>query len=122
MAEGMPKLMHAALVVAMNKARYDSLPDDLRQIIDANSGRALSARAGRLWDTGVVETGRQRARERNNEIHFLAAEEQQRWMDAARSLDGDWVSEVESKGYANGAGLLREARQLVTKYSGQAAR
>ena len=25
-------------------------------------------------------------------------------------------------GYANGAGLLREARQLVTKYSGQAAR
>ena len=122
MAEGMPKLMHAALVLAMNKARYDSLPADLRQIIDANSGRALSARAGRLWDTGVVETGRQLARERNNEIHFLAADEQQRWMDAARSLDGDWVTEVESKGYANGAGLLRAARQLVTKYSGQAAR
>ncbi len=122
MAEGMPKLMHAALVVAMNKARYDSLPADLRQIIDAHSGRALSARAGRLWDTGVVETGRQLARERDNQIHFLSPEEQQRWMEKARGLDDEWISDVESRGYRDGAGLLREARQLVSKYNGQAAR
>ncbi|MNM90900.1 Sialic acid-binding periplasmic protein SiaP precursor [compost metagenome] len=122
MAEGMPKLMHAALVLAMNQARYDSLPADLRQIIDANSGRALSAQAGRLWDTRVEENGRQLARAQDNQIHILAPEEQQRWMDAARSLDGEWVSEVEGQGHANGAGLLKEARQLVAKYNGQAAR
>lgn len=118
MAEGMPKLMHAALVLAMNKARYDSLPADLRQIVDANSGRALSAQAGRLWDTRVVETGRQLARERNNQIHFLAAAEQERWMATARGLDGEWVAEVEGQGYANGVDLLREARQLVAGYNG----
>jgi TRAP-type C4-dicarboxylate transport system substrate-binding protein len=121
-AEGMPKLMHAALVLAMSQARYDSLPEDLRRIIDANSGRALSAQAGRLWDTRVVDHGRELARQRGNQIHFLAPEEQQRWMDAARSLDGEWVSEVESRGYRDGAGLLREARQRVSQYSGQAAR
>ncbi|MCQ4348874.1 TRAP transporter substrate-binding protein [Pseudomonas stutzeri] len=122
MAEGQPRLMHAALVLAMSRARYDSLPEDLRRIIDANSGRALSAQAGRLWDTRVVEIGRERARARGNQIHFLAAAEQQRWMDAARSLDGEWVSEVESKGYRDGAGLLAEARQLVDRYAEQAAR
>ncbi len=121
-AEGMPKLMHAALVLAMNQARYDSLPEDLRRIIDANSGRALSAHAGRLWDTRVVDTGRELARQRGNQIHFLAPEEQQRWMDAARSLDGEWVSELERQGYRDGAGLLREARQRVSQYSGQAVR
>ncbi|MBV2134222.1 TRAP transporter substrate-binding protein [Pseudomonas sp. MAP12] len=122
MAEGMPKLMHAALVLAMNQARYDSLPADLRQIIDANSGRALSAQAGRLWDTRVEENGRQLARAQDNQIHTLAPEEQQRWMEAARSLDGEWVTAVEGQGYANGAGLLKTARQLVAKYNGQAAR
>lgn len=121
-AEGMPKLMHAALVLAMSRARYDSLPEDLQRIIDANSGRALSAQAGRLWDTRVVENGRALARARGNQIHVLAPEEQRRWMDSARSLDGEWVSEVESKGYRDGAGLLREARQRISQYSGQAAR
>ena len=62
------------------------------------------------------------AREHGNQIHFPAAEEQQRWMEAARSLDGEWVAEVEGKGYRDGAGLLREARQRVNQYSGQAAR
>ena len=122
MAEGMPKLMHAALVLAMNKARYDSLPEDLRQIIDAHSGRALSARAGRLWDTRVVESGRQRARERGNEVVFLDAAEQERWMATARRLDDEWVAEAEGQGYAEGAALLREARQLVAGYNGHAAR
>lgn len=122
MAEGMPKLMHAALVLAMNKARYDSLPADLRQIVDANSGRALSARAGRLWDTRALEADRQLARQRGNEVIFLDAAEQQRWMSVARKLDDEWVAEAEGQGYADGTELLKEARQLVARYNGQATR
>lgn len=121
-APGMPKLMHAALVLAMNKARYDSLPADLRQIIDANSGRALSAHAGRLWDAYGMETSHRLAREHDNQIHVLDAAEQQRWMEAARRLDADWVAEAQAQGYADGAALLQEARQLVARYNGQAAR
>jgi hypothetical protein len=35
----------------MNKARYDNLPDDLKKIIDDNSGAALAAKAGELWNS-----------------------------------------------------------------------
>src|SRR5690606_37555089 len=41
-------LYTAAFVLAMNRARYDSLPDDLKAIIDANSGPEVSAMFGRI--------------------------------------------------------------------------
>ncbi|MNC80071.1 hypothetical protein D3C75_1327370 [compost metagenome] len=47
----------------------------------------------------------------------LDTQEQNRWMELARSLDGDWVSEAGKQGYANGIGLLKEARQMVEKYN-----
>ncbi len=34
----------------MNMARYRSLPDDLRAVIDKNSGTDLSIKTGRIWD------------------------------------------------------------------------
>jgi hypothetical protein len=34
----------------MNQAKYDSLPADLKKVIDANSGAAVSAQQiGRTW-------------------------------------------------------------------------
>jgi TRAP-type transport system periplasmic protein len=116
-APEMPKLMYSALVLAMSKARYDSLPADLQKIIDANSGRTLSRHAGRLWDTYGTDAGHRLAYEKNNDVMVLDTKEQNRWMEVTRSLDRDWVSEVEKQGYANGIGLLKEARQMVEKYN-----
>lgn len=117
MAPGQPALMHTALVLAMNPAKYASLPDDLRKIIDANSGRELSRQAGHIWDTNVIETGHKLAQARGNEIYVLPAEEQAKWMAIGRKLDNDWIKEVESKGNANGAALLQEARDLIESYN-----
>src|SRR3546814_11554646 len=43
-------LYTAVFLFAMNKARYEALPADLRQVIDANSGMALAKQIGRLWE------------------------------------------------------------------------
>lgn len=40
----------SALLLTMNKAKYDSLPDDLKKVIDDNSGMALSKLAGEVQD------------------------------------------------------------------------
>ena len=37
--------------LVMNKRKYDSLPDDLKAIVDKHSGEAYAALAGRGWDT-----------------------------------------------------------------------
>lgn len=122
MAPGQPALMHTALVLAMNPAKYASLPDDLRQIIDANSGRELSRQAGRIWDTDVIETGHKLAESRGNEVYVLPAEEQAKWVAIGRKLDKDWIKEVESKGNENGAALLQDVRDRVEAYNAQLAR
>ncbi|MDU9409270.1 MULTISPECIES: TRAP transporter substrate-binding protein [Pseudomonas] len=117
MAPGQPALMHTALVLAMNPAKYASLPDDLRKIIDDNSGREISRQAGHIWDTNVIETGHKLAEARGNEIYVLPAEEQAKWMAIGRKLDNDWIKEVESKGNENGAALLQEVRDLIESYN-----
>lgn len=48
-------LYTSVFAYAMNKQRYESLPADLRQVIDANSGMALAARRRHLG--GGRETG-----------------------------------------------------------------
>jgi TRAP-type C4-dicarboxylate transport system substrate-binding protein len=40
----------SAIMVTMNKDKYDSLPDDLKKVIDDNSGKAMAATAGKVFD------------------------------------------------------------------------
>ena len=37
-------------MVTMNKDKYESLPDDLKKVIDDNSGKAMAASAGKVFD------------------------------------------------------------------------
>ncbi len=40
----------SGLMVTMNKAKYDSLPDDLKKVLDNNSGMKLAKRVGEVFD------------------------------------------------------------------------
>lgn len=40
----------SALMVTMNKGKYDSLPDDLKKVLDNNSGMALANKVGEVFD------------------------------------------------------------------------
>lgn len=40
----------SGLMVAMNKDKYNSLPDDLKKVIDDNSGMALANKVGEVFD------------------------------------------------------------------------
>ena len=40
----------SAIVVTMNKGKYDKLPQDLKQVIDNNSGQMMAALAGKVFD------------------------------------------------------------------------
>jgi TRAP-type C4-dicarboxylate transport system substrate-binding protein len=44
-------LHSSALLVTMNKAKYESLPDDLKKIIDNNSGKEMAKIAAKVFDT-----------------------------------------------------------------------
>ncbi|MEC8197316.1 MAG: TRAP transporter substrate-binding protein, partial [Pseudomonadota bacterium] len=70
---GDQSLYNLYFIWAMNKSVYEGLPDDLKAVIDANSGFAASALAGRAHDTGDT-IGRQAMVDAGNEIATLSEE------------------------------------------------
>jgi len=101
--------------VAMNKAKYDALPADLKKVIDANSGMVAAAMFGRAMDEGD-KAGLAIAQKAGNKIIALDAAETQRWQRAANGVRAVWFKEVEGKGI-NGPKLAQEAEALIAKYN-----
>lgn len=108
------KQASAIFVFAMNQAKYDSLPADLKKVIDQNSGRETSKWVGKIWDSSVLPA-RQIAIDRHNTINVLTNAEYARWVKATESVNEGWIKEVNAKG-GNGRALLNEARSLLKKY------
>jgi TRAP-type transport system periplasmic protein len=109
-----PALYSAVFVLAMNQAKYDSLPADLKAVIDNNSGRAVSQQIGKVWDDSQA-AGRKAAMDRGNVFYTLPPAELDNWAKASASLYDDWVADMDKKG-ANGKAMLQEARDLLVKY------
>ncbi|MBL4786392.1 MAG: TRAP transporter substrate-binding protein [Cohaesibacteraceae bacterium] len=108
-------LYTAAFVFAMNKEKYDSLPDDLKKIVDANSGIEIGADAGRAMDLADAPA-RKVAEDRGNAIIQLDDAETARWKEASQPVIANWITEMDGKGH-DGAALVQTARDLVAKYA-----
>ncbi|MEL6464668.1 MAG: TRAP transporter substrate-binding protein [Pseudomonadota bacterium] len=103
-------------VLAMNKDRYESLPDDLRQVIDDNSGLEFSIFAG---GTQADSDGpaREAAVANGNNIVTVSGADLDAWRAAAQPIYDEWVADMESKGI-DGQALIDEARALMDAYEG----
>ena len=115
-APGQPTMSNTIFVVAMNQAKYDSLPPDLKKVIDENSGIEASRWAGKIWD-GTIAPARKLALEHKATINVLTPAEYERWKKATEGVDKDWIGEANAKG-ANGAALLDDAKALIKKNGG----
>jgi TRAP-type C4-dicarboxylate transport system substrate-binding protein len=109
----LPALYTTTFILAMNKAKYDSLPPDLKKVIDANSGLETSAWLGRVQEGNDVP-GRKSAEGAKNTITRLGPAEYEAFRKATDQVDDDWVKEMNGKGF-NGKALLDNARALIQK-------
>lgn len=109
-----PAMYSAGFVMAMNQARYDALPADLKKVIDANSGAALSRQIGKTWDESQAP-GRKGAQDRGNTFITLSAAETDNWIKASASLADDWAAEMDARGLP-GRQMLQDARDLLSRY------
>ena len=102
-------------VLAMNKDKYDSLPDDLKAVIDKNSGLQFSVFAG---DTQEKADGpaRELAVNRGNNFITLDEAQTQEWRDVSQPIYDEWVADMKSRGI-DGQALIDQARELIAKYS-----
>ncbi len=109
-----PALYSATFILAMNQAKYDSLPADLKAVIDRNSGATLSATAGRIWDESQA-VGRKPAVDRGNTFYTIPASELDNWIKASHPLYDEWVADMKKRGLP-GEQMLKDARDLLLKY------
>lgn len=110
----------AVFAAFMNKAKYESLPPDVRKVLDETTGPGTGywRRIGEPWDTRDAAARKavlDRVAERKNELYVLPKEERRRWREAVKGLDDKWVATLEAKGLP-GSALLKEARALTAKY------
>ncbi len=108
-------LYTTTFVMAMNKAKYNSLPPDLKKIIDNNSGLETSGWLGKVQQEGDVP-GRKTASDRNNTIFTVGPAEAQEFRRKSRALEVEWVEDMNKRGH-DGRKLLDTARALIEKHS-----
>lgn len=110
---GPEALYTATFVIAMNKQKYDSLPDDLKAVIDEHSGLVFSEFAAR---EGVAADAGPRAAtiERGNTIIALSPEEVAEWKAAAQPTIEAWIKAMDEKGL-DGTGLYARALELIAQ-------
>ena len=108
-------LYTTTFVMAMNKAKYNSLAPDLKKVIDNNSGMATSAWLGKTQQ-GNDGIGRKTASDRGNTIYTVSAAEAQDFRRKSRAVEVEWVEDMNKKGF-DGKKLLDTARSLIEKHS-----
>ena len=98
-------------MLAMNKDRYAALPGDLKAVLDANSGTAVAARIGALWE-GFETDGTQALAAAGVETIVLDAAEAERFNAASRTVMTRWIERMAARGI-DGAALVERARAAV---------
>jgi TRAP-type C4-dicarboxylate transport system substrate-binding protein len=111
-------LYTTTFVMAMNKAKYNSLAPELKKVIDANSGLATSGWLGKVQQ-GNDPVGKKPAVDRKNTIYTIPPADAQEFKRKARLVEVEWAEDMTKRGY-DGKKLLETARALIDKH-GKAA-
>ncbi|MEN0001612.1 MAG: TRAP transporter substrate-binding protein [Pseudomonadota bacterium] len=102
-------LYTATFILAMNWDAYDAIPDDLRAVLDAETGKQLSLMASRtVLEADIV--GRSMASE--NTIIVVDEAEVARWVDAAQPVYARFVDRASDEGF-DGQAAIDEANALI---------
>ncbi|MEO0371648.1 MAG: TRAP transporter substrate-binding protein [Pseudomonadota bacterium] len=108
-------LYTAAFIFAMNKDKWEALPDDLKAIIDAESGADFSALAGKTMQDSDGPA-RKLAEDAGNNIIDLTPDQIAEWKAAAGNVEANWIAEMNEKGF-DGQALVDQAKGLITEKS-----
>lgn len=112
-----PALYNLTFVLAMNKDIYESLPEDLQQVIDDNSGLEFSIFAGGT-QADADGPARQIAVDLGNNIVTVSEDDAKEWDALVNPIYETWVADMKSKNI-DGQALIDEARALMAEYTSE---
>lgn len=111
---GSPTFYTATFMIAMNPAKYESLPDDLRKVVDSQSGMALATEAGKMFDNIGAEIS-DMVKKRGNTITTIEESEKARWIETTKPVIDNWIKEMQARNL-DGSKLLESAKASLSKF------
>jgi TRAP-type C4-dicarboxylate transport system substrate-binding protein len=105
----------AAFWFAMNEKKFNSLPPDVRKVIDDVSGEKLVNQMGGWWNKWD-KAGRAAAEARNNTIVVPPEAERKRWAEALSGVYNKQIIELEGQGIKNARDIFLEMQRTSAKY------
>ena len=110
-----PRPGTSVFLFGMNKKRYESLPADLKKVIDDHSGRHIAAGAGQNWDD-IEKPGKEAAQKAGNTFPVMPVAEVERVRSAVKPEIDKFLKDLAGAGFDANA-LYAEAQALVKKYT-----
>ena len=107
-------LYTVTFVLAMNKGVYEGLPDDLKAVVDANSGLAFSIFAGRTM-AAADGPARQAAVDAGNTIITVSGDAVAEWTAVVEPIYASWIADMDGKGL-DGQSMIDTARTLMDAF------
>ncbi|MEL6476835.1 MAG: TRAP transporter substrate-binding protein [Pseudomonadota bacterium] len=105
----------SVFLFAMNKDRFESLPDDLKAVIEDVSGPEFAAEMGAVWNANEAP-GISFQEAAGNKVMRFDAATMAAFATRGESVVARWVEASQTQGF-DGAALVEAARAAVAKHS-----
>ncbi|WP_258360990.1 TRAP transporter substrate-binding protein [Moorella sulfitireducens (nom. illeg.)] len=100
----------------MNVDTWNSLPDDLKNILIDTTGTKMAQACGVSLDEGAARDV-ERIKEQGNTFIEFNPEEKEKLIKAVEPLYEEKLKQLEAKGYSNARQIFENIKQLAEKYS-----
>lgn len=103
--------------LVMNKQKYESLPADLKAVIDRRSGLNLVERSARMWELSN-ESARKKIIAQGNKVLVIKDADFEAMKKTAAPVEAEWIKQANAKGLP-GEKLMAEVKAIGKKYMSQ---
>jgi TRAP-type C4-dicarboxylate transport system substrate-binding protein len=107
-------ISNASFGLLMNEKKYNSLPDDLKKVIDANSGHAFGDWAAALIDANDAKQKEAIAAMEGHEISVISGADLDEYKSLLSTLNSEWLDEMKSKDLP-GDKVLKRAMEVIAE-------
>lgn len=104
--------------ITMNESKYNSLPPDVKKLIDETTGERWIEAMPQLWDKND-EAGRQLALSKGLQVVAVSAEQRNKWREQARPVIDQQLAELEKQGITNARQIHAEMVRQVAHFENE---
>lgn len=101
---------------AINTKKWNSLPSDLKKILEDTTGRKLSQICGKTLDEGSIKDS-EWMKSQGHKFYVLPPAEKKRWADKIQDIHENWLKGMEKKGHRNARKIHDEVLRLGKDYA-----